>query len=66
MNKTSLKLIGVATGFLVIFLATNQFLESYRAGDTKWYNLVMVSGMALILYYTLFKPKFKPPGTKNR
>lgn len=59
MSKGKLKILGVAGGFLLIFLATAQFLRSYQDGETKWYNLVMISGMALLLYYTLFKNSFK-------
>lgn len=65
MNKTSLKLIGIVAGFLVIFLALNQFIESYEEGNIKWYNLVMIFGMSLLLYYTLFSSKLKPPSKKS-
>ena len=65
MNKASLKIVGIGAGFLVLFLATNQFVESYQRGDTKWYNLVMMSGMSLLLYYTLFNVKSKPPAKKK-
>ncbi|MFY0650512.1 MAG: hypothetical protein JXQ96_00695 [Cyclobacteriaceae bacterium] len=60
MNKGTLKIIGIAGGFLLIFLATNQFVKSYQSGDTDWYKLVMISGMALLLFYTLFKRSLKP------
>jgi hypothetical protein len=65
MNKASLRLVGIGTGFLVLFLATNQFVESYQKGETKWYSLVMMSGMSLLLYHTLFKVKSKPPAKKK-
>ncbi|MFT7033638.1 MAG: hypothetical protein ACJA2S_002146 [Cyclobacteriaceae bacterium] len=65
MNKASLKIVGIGAGFLVLFLATNQFVESYQKGETKWYSLVMMSGMSLLLYYTLFNVKLKPPTKKK-
>ncbi len=61
MNKGLRKLLGVAGGLLLLFLATTQFIRSYQAGEPRWYYLVMISGMLLLLYYTFFRQANKPP-----
>lgn len=45
--------IGVVLGLVVLLFASRYFLYSYRDGDPKWFMLVMVFGMVLILYYTV-------------
>tara|TARA_R110002096_G_scaffold311783_2_gene506083 strand:- start:926 stop:1159 length:234 start_codon:yes stop_codon:yes gene_type:complete len=71
MGIKTLRLLGIGGGFLVVVLATLQFLKSYQDGEPKWYNLVMISGMSLILFYTIFKKSLKPKkptksSTKNK
>ncbi|MEQ6121755.1 hypothetical protein [Reichenbachiella sp. MALMAid0571] len=63
MSNKTLRVLGISGGFLVIFLATLQFMKSYQDGEPKWYNLVMISGMSLILFYTIFKKSVKPKKT---
>ena len=50
-----LRVLGVVLGFLFLFLATFEFMRSYREGDAKWNYLLMIFGMLLVLFYTLFK-----------
>jgi len=59
MGIKTLRLLGIAGGFLLIVLATLQFMKSYQDGDPKWYNLVMICGMGLILFYTIFNKSVK-------
>ncbi|PIB34378.1 hypothetical protein BFP72_02535 [Reichenbachiella sp. 5M10] len=54
MNPKWLNRLGVAGGFLLIFLATTEFLRSYRLGDPKWMYLVMVFGMLIVLTSSFF------------
>ncbi|SHJ77764.1 hypothetical protein SAMN04488028_1011198 [Reichenbachiella agariperforans] len=49
--------LGILGGFLLIFLATSEFLRSYRLGDPKWMYLVMVFGMAIVLASTLIRKR---------
>ena len=64
MSKGSLKFLGIVGGFSVILLAGSQFMRSYQAGEAKWNYLLLVSGMALLLFYTIFKKAF-PSKKKN-
>ena len=71
MGIKTLRFLGICGGFLVVVLATLQFMKSYQDGEPRWYNLVMISGMSLILFYTIFKKSLKPkksnkPSTKNK
>ncbi|MCV9386889.1 hypothetical protein [Reichenbachiella ulvae] len=59
MNPRLLQRIGVVGGFLLIFLATSEFLRSYRLGEPKWMYLVMIFGMAIVLTSTLFRKRRK-------
>lgn len=54
MTPKMLKLYGVIGGFILLFLATTQFLRSYQEGEPKWNYVFMIFGMALILLYSLF------------
>lgn len=65
MGIKTLRILGIVGGFLVIFLASLQFIKSYQQGETKWYNLVMISGMSLILFYTIFKKTTKSKKSDN-
>lgn len=60
MGIKTLRLLGIFGGFLVVILATLQFMQSYQDGEPRWYNLVMISGMSLILFYTIFRKSKKP------
>jgi len=60
MGIKTLRLLGICGGFLVVVLATMQFMKSYQDGEPRWYNLVMISGMSLILFYTIFRKSIKP------
>ena len=59
MNTKQKKQLGVTLGVVVIVLVILNLRTSLRSGgDTNWYFLVMLCGMALLLYYT-FYPKRK-------
>ena len=53
MNNRSKLALGALLGVLVMIFAIRHFLYSYRDGNPKWFMLVMVCGMLLILYYTI-------------
>lgn len=57
MNIKKLNRYGIIGGFVLVFLASLHFVRSYRSGTPKWFYLVMVCGMAIILFNTLFAKK---------
>ncbi|RJE73953.1 MULTISPECIES: hypothetical protein [Reichenbachiella] len=57
MKPKTMQRLGILGGFLLIFLATSEFLRSYRLGDPKWMYLVMVFGMAIVLASTLIRKR---------
>lgn len=59
MNIKLLNRIGILGGLAVIFLATAAFSRSYHEEQPKWNYLLMIFGMIIILFYTLFKKKKK-------
>lgn len=50
-----MRFLGVALGLIFLFIATSEFMRSYRAGEAKWNYVVMLFGMMLVLFYTIFK-----------
>lgn len=59
MNFRKLSRYGVIGGFIVIFLAMDHFIRTYKEGSPKWIYLVLSCGMAIVLFNTLFarRPK---------
>ena len=53
MNNRSKTALGALMGVLVMIFAFRHFLYSYKDGNPKWFMLVMVCGMLLILYYSI-------------
>ena len=47
------KSVGTILGLISLIFAVRYFLYSYRDGNPKWFMVVMVCGMLLILYYTV-------------
>jgi heme/copper-type cytochrome/quinol oxidase subunit 4 len=47
------KSVGIILGLISLIFAVRYFLYSYRDGNPKWFMVVMVCGMLLILYYTV-------------
>lgn len=60
MNVRKLRFYGVLGGMLLLFLGTFYFIKTYKDGSPKWNYVFMVFGMALILFYTIFKLPSRP------
>ncbi len=57
MNAKQLRSLGIVLGLVLVALVTVRFSYSLKTSNVNWYYLVMVCGMALLLFYTLVKPK---------
>lgn len=53
MGDKMKKSVGIILGLISLIFAVRYFLYSYRDGNPKWFMVVMVCGMLLILYYTV-------------
>ena len=58
-----MRFVGIMLGLIFLFAATSMFMQSYREGDAKWNYVIMLFGMMLVLFYTIFK---KPIYKKRR
>ena len=58
MNPQQMKRSGIFLGIILMILTSWHIWTTFGTGKTNWYFLVMLCGMGLMLFYTIFsKPR---------
>lgn len=56
-----LRTLGIILGVVVTITLTLLLIRQFQAGEINWYYVVMGCGMLLLLFYTIWKPRRRPP-----